>query len=107
MLLLVYKHNLEIKCNTLVLTSFALNVYDVYIVINHGVELKAKAPPSIWLCYVWRLKMLSMIYRDIRHITVLASCKYAFLIKMNPNQLCQWNHDEKGMIFLRIRRGNC
>ena len=28
-----------IECNTLVLTLFALNVYDVYIVINHGVEL--------------------------------------------------------------------
>ena len=25
----------------------ALNVYDVYIVNNHGAELKAKAPPSI------------------------------------------------------------
>ena len=33
--------------NALVLTPFALNVYDVYIVINHGVELKAKAPSSI------------------------------------------------------------
>ena len=31
----------------MVLTPFALNVYDVYIVINHGVELKAKAPPLI------------------------------------------------------------
>ena len=30
----------------------ALNVHDVYIVMNHGVELKEKAPPSIWLCYV-------------------------------------------------------
>ena len=39
-------------CNTLVLTLFALKVHDVYIVINHGEELKAKAPPSIWLCYV-------------------------------------------------------
>ena len=39
-------------CNTPVLNSFALNVYDVYIVINHGAELKAKAPPSICLCYV-------------------------------------------------------
>ena len=39
-------------CNTLVLTPFALNVHDVYIVINHGVELKAKSPPSICLCYV-------------------------------------------------------
>ena len=37
----------DVLCNTLVLTPFALNVYDVYIVINRGVELKAKAPPSI------------------------------------------------------------
>ena len=35
------------ECNTLVLTPFALNVYDVYIVINHGVDLKEKSPPSI------------------------------------------------------------
>ena len=35
------------KCNTLVLTSFALNVYDENIVINHGVELKEKSSPSI------------------------------------------------------------
>ena len=27
-------------------------VHDVYIVINRGVELKAKSPPLIWLCYV-------------------------------------------------------
>ena len=26
---------------------FALNVYDVYIVINRGVEIKEKGPPSI------------------------------------------------------------
>ena len=30
-------------CNTSVLTSFALNVYDVNIIWNHGKELKAKA----------------------------------------------------------------
>ena len=35
------------KCNTPVLTPFALNIYDVNIVINHGVELKAKAPTLI------------------------------------------------------------
>ena len=29
------------------LTTFALNVYDVYIVINHGVKLKEKSPSSI------------------------------------------------------------
>ena len=34
-------------CNTPV-----LKVHDVYVVINRGVELKAKATPSIWLCYV-------------------------------------------------------
>ena len=39
-------------CNTPFLTPFALKVHDVYIVINHGEELKAKSPPSIWLCYV-------------------------------------------------------
>ena len=39
-------------CNTPFLTPFALNVYDVDIVFNRDVELKAKSPPSIWLCYV-------------------------------------------------------
>ena len=39
-------------CNTLVLTPLALKVHYVYIVINHGEELKEKSPPSIWLCYV-------------------------------------------------------
>ena len=43
---------LDWVCNTPVLTSFALKVHDVYIVINHGEELKEKSPPSIWLCYV-------------------------------------------------------
>ena len=40
-------------CNTPVLTPFALNVYDVNIVFNHGVELKDKALPSIW-CVMFR-----------------------------------------------------
>ena len=35
------------ECNTLFLTPFSLNVYDVNIVINHGVELKEKSLPSI------------------------------------------------------------
>ena len=52
----ITKHNI---CNTLVLTPFSLNVYDVYIVINHGVELKAKAPPSIWLCYVSAIEIVA------------------------------------------------
>ena len=40
------------NCNTPFLTPFALKVYDVYIVINRGVELKEKSPASIRLCYV-------------------------------------------------------
>ena len=29
---------------------FRPRMHDVYNVINHGEELKVKAPPSIWLC---------------------------------------------------------
>ena len=43
-------------CNTSVLTPSALNVY---IVINRGVELKEKAPPLIWLCYVSAIGIVS------------------------------------------------
>ena len=39
------------ECNIPVLTPFTLKIHDIYIVINRGVELKEKAPPSIWLCY--------------------------------------------------------
>ena len=38
------------KSNTPFFTLLALKVHDVYIVINHGDELKEKAPPSIWFC---------------------------------------------------------
>ena len=49
------------NCNTLVLTPFALKVHDVYIVINHGEELKAKIPTidlvvlgfGNWDCFRW------------------------------------------------------
>ena len=30
----------------------ALNIHGTYVVNNHGEELKAKAPPYIWLYYV-------------------------------------------------------
>ena len=49
----------EFCCNTPVLTPFALNVYDVYNVIDRGVELKAKAPPSIWLCHVSAIEIIA------------------------------------------------
>ena len=41
------------ECNTLFLTPLALNIHDTYIVNNHGVELKAKAPPSIGYAMFW------------------------------------------------------
>ena len=40
------------------MTPFALGIYDVYIVIDRGVELKAKAPPSIWLCHVLAIEIV-------------------------------------------------
>ena len=36
-----------VSCNTLVFTLFALNIYDVNIVWNHGNKLKSKALPLI------------------------------------------------------------
>ena len=39
--------NIWPNCNTPVLTPFALNIYDINIVWNHGKELKAKALPLI------------------------------------------------------------
>ena len=50
------------SCNTSVLTSFALNVYDIYIVINHGVELKAKIPTMDYNFMFWQLKSLPMVF---------------------------------------------
>ena len=50
---------MQMNCNTPVLTLFALNVYDVYNVIDHGVELKAKDPPSIWLCHVSAIEIIA------------------------------------------------
>ena len=38
---------------------FIKNVSDVYIVINCGVELKAKAPPTIWLFYVLAIGLVA------------------------------------------------
>ena len=38
---------------------YALNIHDVYIVINRGVERKAKAPPSIWLCYFSAIRIIA------------------------------------------------
>ena len=55
----IWRENHGGWCNTPVLTPFALNVYDVYIVINRGVELKAKSPPSIWLFYVSTIEIVA------------------------------------------------
>ena len=46
------------ECNTPVFDPIALNVHDVYIVMNHSVELKEKSPPSICLCYVSAIRVV-------------------------------------------------
>ena len=46
----------------------ALDVYDVYIVNDHGVELKAKAPPLIGYAMFWDLNRHRFKYRGVRHI---------------------------------------
>ena len=50
------------ECNTLVLTPFALNIYDLNIVINHGVEMKEKSPPFIYRFMFQRLKTTPMLF---------------------------------------------
>ena len=59
------------ECNTPVLTPFALNVYDVNIVFNRGMELKAKAPPLIYCFMFLQLKSMPMIFCATRHIIIL------------------------------------
>ena len=69
----------------------ALDVYDVYIVNDHGVELKAKAPLLIGYdvfrnlnCHRWCIGACGI---DIE----LSSCTYASLIKMNPTSYAHSN----------------
>ena len=61
----------------MVLTQFALTVHDVYIVINHGEELKAKSPPSIWSCYVSTIGIAADGISCYPTHNSFASCKYA------------------------------
>ena len=68
-------------CNTLVLTPFALKVHDVYIVIDHGEELKAKSPPLIWLCYVSAIGIVANGISCYPAHNSFASCKYAHSLK--------------------------
>ena len=49
-------------CNTLVLTLFTLNAYNLYIVINRGVELKAKNPTKDYRFYVSAIKSMPMVF---------------------------------------------
>ena len=48
--------------NTPVLTPFALNAYDVYIVINCSVELKTKIPTMDYRFYVSAIKSVLMVF---------------------------------------------
>ena len=62
---IVWKQGLLVnpaKCNTPILTPFALNVYDVYMVINCGVELKEKIPTMDYRFYVLTIKSVPMVF---------------------------------------------
>ena len=59
------------ECNIPDLTPFALNVYDIYIVINHGLELQQKSPPWIILFMFQRLNSLLMVFCASRNIIIL------------------------------------
>ena len=65
----------------MVLTLFDLKAHDVYIVINHGEELKAKAPPSIWLCYVSAIGIIVDGRLCYPEHNSFPSCKYAHSLK--------------------------
>ena len=93
------------RCNTPVLTPFALNIHDTYIVNNHGAELKEKSPPSIWLCCVsnrnchrWYIGTCGIHIKLWHHVTMLFKLN-------NPNHLVHYNQIEKGHDFLRLRGG--
>ena len=69
---------LLLKGDENVVPSFDLvciNVYDVNIVLNHGVELKVNAPPWIY-CFMFRqLKSMSMVYVLSGNDMFETSCK--------------------------------
>ena len=67
------------ECNAPVLTPLH-SMYMMYILNDHGVELKAKAPPLIDYAMFWDLNLSPMVYRGMRHILCLSSCKYASII---------------------------
>ena len=65
-------------CNTPVLIPFALNVYDAYIVINHGVELEEKNPYNGLSFYVLAIKLVLMVFcASQARYYFRSSCKYA------------------------------
>ena len=66
------------ECNTPVLTPLTLKIHDTYIVNNLGAELKAKAPPSIWLCCVSIWEWSPMVIGTYGVYLIVASCKHAF-----------------------------
>ena len=77
----------------------------IYIVNNHGVELKAKAPPSIWLCYVsdwnchwWYIGTCNIHIKLWHHVIVHFN-------QINPTSYVHYNQIEKGHDFIRLRGG--
>ena len=55
----------------------------MYIVNDHGVELKAKAPPLIGNAMFGFKFVTDGISRHVAYVLSLSPCKYASIIKMN------------------------
>ena len=51
------------------MTPFAFDAYDVYIVNNHGAEIKAKAPPLIGYAMFWVEILTDGISRHAAYIS--------------------------------------
>ena len=87
----------NMKCNAPVLTPLH-SMYMMYILNDHGVELKAKAPPLVGYAMFWDLNCCRWyigacgIYYDGHHV------KYESIIKINTTSYGRGNQIEWGMI---------
>ena len=90
------------------MSQFWPHLHDVYNVINHGEELKAKAPPSIWLCVC--VSAMGIVADGLScHLAHYnsASCKYGHQLKLKPQPATTVQCWMKRAWFQRIRGRGC
>ena len=79
------------------MTPFASNVYDVYIVINRGVELKAKIPTMDYRFMFPRLESMPMVFVLARHIIIMDTMYICILIKIPTTNYVNATIIKRGM----------